>query len=61
MGFGIATICGHVDGIRFHLYITAGLHLKNLLFEAGGGVGGRGSFPCICRNSISCPYFCYDV
>lgn len=37
MGFTIATICGHVDGIRFHLYITAGLDLKNLLFWGEGG------------------------
>ena len=35
MGFAIATICGHVDGIRFHLYITAGLDPKNLLFGEG--------------------------
>lgn len=60
MGFAIATICGHVDGIRFHLYITAGLDPKNLLFGEGGGKG-RGRFPCIFTNLFSCPYFCYDV
>ena len=44
MGFAIATICGHVDGIRFHLYITAGLDPKNLLFGEGGGGRGEGGF-----------------